>query len=183
MDILLDPNIAYLLLAGGLALAVLAILNPGTGLLEITALFALLLSGWIIFNLVDQINWWALLVIFAGMLLFLVTVYRFGHLLLLAAAITAVVIGSAFLFHGLQWWMPAVNPILTASVGILSGGFFWVADHSRPFVRRDLGIDLQPPCKTFRAGLKLWRKPACRWPADISRRRRGIIQRTCGPIP
>jgi len=127
MDILLDPNIAYLLLAGGLVFAVLAILNPGTGLLEIIALFALLLSGWSIYNMADQINWWALLVIFAGVILFIVAVYRFGHLLLLAMAIVAVVIGSAFLFHGLQWWLPAVNPILTASVGVLSGGFFWIA--------------------------------------------------------
>ncbi|MBN1146347.1 MAG: hypothetical protein JXA78_03755 [Anaerolineales bacterium] len=127
MDILLDPNIAYLLLAGGLVLAFLAILNPGTGFLEIVAVFALLLSGWSIYNLADQINWWAVLVILAGALLFIVAVYRFNRLLLLAAAIAAVVIGSAFMFRGPQWWQPAVNPVLAASVGVLSGGFFWVA--------------------------------------------------------
>ena len=35
MDFLQNPNVAYLLLAGGLVFAVLALAAPGTGVLEI----------------------------------------------------------------------------------------------------------------------------------------------------
>ena len=45
MEFLLDPNVAYLLLAGGLIFAVLAILNPGTGLIEVLALIGLLVGA------------------------------------------------------------------------------------------------------------------------------------------
>ena len=45
MNILLDPNIAYLLLAGGLICAVLSLLSPGTGVLEALALVTLVLAG------------------------------------------------------------------------------------------------------------------------------------------
>jgi membrane-bound serine protease (ClpP class) len=128
MDILLDPNIAYLLLAGGLIFTVLAVFNPGTGLLEISALFALLLSGWSIYNFANQghINWWALLFIFIGFVLFVVAVRRPSYITLRYASIAAVVLGSAFLFRGEAWWIPAVNPFLASIVGVLSGGFFWV---------------------------------------------------------
>ena len=128
MDILLDPNIAYLLLAGGLIFAVLAVFNPGTGLLEIIALFGLLLSGWSIYNFADQgqINWWALLFIFIGFVLFIVAVRRPTYVPLRYASIAAVVLGSAFLFRGESWWIPAVDPFLASIVGVLSGGFFWV---------------------------------------------------------
>lgn len=146
MDIFLDPNIAYLLLAGGLIFTVLAIFNPGTGILEIISLFALLLSGWSVYNLADQgrVNWWALLIIFVGIVLFVIAVRISSHLVLLLGSIAAVVLGSAFLFRSAQWWIPAVNPFLASAVGILSGGFFWVtarkvieAESTRP--THDLG--------------------------------------------
>ena len=128
MDILLNPNVAYLLLAGGLFLAVLAILSPGTAILEIIALVALILAGFEIYNLAneDLINWWALLIILVGMVLFVVAVRRPGHIAILIAAIAAVVLGSVFLIHGEEWYIPAVNPILATAVGVFSGGFFWI---------------------------------------------------------
>ena len=46
MDILLDPNVAYVLLVFGLMLAIMAVFTPGTGVIEITALFALALAGY-----------------------------------------------------------------------------------------------------------------------------------------
>ncbi len=55
MEFLQNPNITYLLLAGGLIFAVLALVSPGTGVLEIGALFILGLAGWGIayYNLPD----------------------------------------------------------------------------------------------------------------------------------
>jgi membrane-bound serine protease (ClpP class) len=129
MDILLDPNVVYLLLVVGLVFAVLAMVSPGTGVIEILALFVLLLAGWSIVNLAgeNQINWWGLGAIVVGVLLFIVAVYRFGHLIMLGISILIMVVGSAYLFRSLIWYTPGVNPILAASVGIVTGGFFWVA--------------------------------------------------------
>lgn len=124
MDFLLDPNIAYLTLAGGLIFAVLAILNPGTGLLELLALFALLAAGWAVYNL--PVNAWALLVILVGVGFFIAAVRRARLNILLLPSILALIIGSAFLFRSDIWWQPAVNPVLAATVSILSGGFFWL---------------------------------------------------------
>jgi membrane-bound serine protease (ClpP class) len=127
MDILLNPNVAYLFLAGGLILAVLSLLAPGTGILEIFALFALLLAGWAVYNL--PINEWALLVLLAGVVVFILAIRKPRAVILLVVAIVMLVLGSAFLFNSDNdvWWKPAVNPLLAATVSILSAGFFWVA--------------------------------------------------------
>ena len=61
MDFLLDPNVAYLVLLVGILLSMLAIVTPGTGLLEVGAFFGLVLAGYAIYNL--NINFWALIVI------------------------------------------------------------------------------------------------------------------------
>ena len=125
MEFLLNPNVAYLLLAVGLIFAVLALLSPGTGLLEIAALFVLVLAGWGVYNL--PTNLWALAILIAGAILFVVAVRKAGQWIYLAASILALVIGSAFLFRGEAWWMPAVNPFLALIISVLSGGFFWLA--------------------------------------------------------
>jgi membrane-bound serine protease (ClpP class) len=126
MDLLLDPNIAYLLLAGGLVFAILALLSPGTGLLEIIALFTLLMAGWGVYNL--PINPWALVVLAVGAGLFVFSIWKAkGRWIYLAVAIVALVLGSVFIFRGEAWWQPAVNPFLAGGVSIASGVFFWVA--------------------------------------------------------
>ena len=121
--ILLDPNVAYLLLVGGVLLAILALLNPGTGILEVSALFALILAGWAVYNL--PINPWALLVLLLGVFPFLLAVRRSRRLIYLALAILTLVIGSAFLFQG-EGWQPAVHPVLALVVSALAGGFVWL---------------------------------------------------------
>lgn len=121
--ILLDPNVAYLLLVGGVLTAVLALLNPGTGILEVAALFALVLAGWAVYRL--PINPWALLVLLLGVFPFLLAVRRSRRLIYLALAILGLVIGSAFLFQG-EDWRPAVHPVLALVVSVLAGGFVWL---------------------------------------------------------
>ena len=123
LDILLNPNVAYLFLVGGSLLALLALLAPGTGVLEVSALFALILAGWAVYNL--PINLWALIVLLLGVLPFILAVRRTGNLIFLVISIVAMVIGSAFLFQG-QGLQPAVNPILAIIVSSLTGGYFWV---------------------------------------------------------
>lgn len=122
-DILLNPNVAYLLLMAGFLMAVLAVLTPGTGLFEISTLFAWLLAGWSIYNL--QINLWALILLVIGVFPFLLAVRKSKQLAYLVVSIATLVIGSAFLFRG-EGWRPAVNPLLALVVSGLTGSFFWI---------------------------------------------------------
>lgn len=143
MEFLLNPNVAYLLLAIGSFLVILAIFAPGTGILEIGALFILLLAGWAIYNL--PLNIWALIVLVAGVIPFLIAVRRSGKRLYLIIALVALVIGSSFLFRGDEWWQPAVNPILVVIVSILMGGYMWIG------VQKVLEAEKRPPSHDLEA--------------------------------
>jgi len=141
-EFLLDPNLAYLVIVGGLLLTVLALLTPGTGVFELGALFALARAGWQLSNL--PINLWALIVAFVGMASFALAIRPSGlRLVFLGVAVFGIVLGSAYLFRG-EGFAPAVNPwlVITASLG--SGGFLWIvgtkalaAHHAQP--THDLG--------------------------------------------
>ena len=50
MDFLLDPNIAYLFLLGGVLMAMLALATPGTGFFEIGAFFCIALAGYAVYQ-------------------------------------------------------------------------------------------------------------------------------------
>ena len=124
MDILLNPNIAYLLLVSGLVMAALALISPGTGLLEIGALFALLLAGWGVYNI--PVHFWALGALLLGAVLFILALRKSSQPVFLVISILALVFGSAFLFRG-TGWQPAVHPALAGVVSALTVVFFWVA--------------------------------------------------------
>lgn len=125
MDILVNPNVAYLLLVVGTVLAIMALFSPGTGVLEVGAFFVLFLAGWEISQI--PINLWALIVLILGVIPFIVAVRKSRNLLFLAIALVAFVIGSAYLFQGTNWWQPGVNPILAIIVSILASGYLWIA--------------------------------------------------------
>jgi membrane-bound serine protease (ClpP class) len=122
-EILLNPNVAYLMLVSGALLAILALLNPGTGLLELAGLFLLVLAGYAVYNL--PVNYWALLLILFGVISFLIALRRSRRQIYLAASIAALVIGSIFLFDR-QGWQPAVNPALALVVSAGVVGFLWL---------------------------------------------------------
>lgn len=143
MEILQDPTITYLLVAVGLIIAVLALAAPGTGILELGALAMIFLAGAAIIVYDLTINLWALFALFVGAVLFVVSIRKPRQFSILAAAIAAIVLGSAYLFQGEEWWIPGVNPYVALVVSILSGGFFWFvakkvieAERARP--RHDL---------------------------------------------
>jgi membrane-bound serine protease (ClpP class) len=125
MDFLQNPTITYLLLAMGLIIAVLALAAPGTGILELVALAFIFTAGAAIFVYDLSINTWALLVLLVGAVLFVISIRRPRQLAVLVASITAIVLGSAYLFSGPEWWIPGVNPYVALVVSVLSGGFFW----------------------------------------------------------
>jgi len=125
MDILLNPNIAYLFLAGGIFFTVTAILSPGTGLLELAAFITLIVAGWEVVIL--PINWWSIIILLIGFALFYFAVFRTNSLKYLAASIIALIIGSAFMFHDMGGWSPSVNPVLAIAISTFLGVYFWVA--------------------------------------------------------
>ncbi len=136
MEILYNPNLAYVFLVVGFILALLAIVTPGTGLIEIGAFFLLALAGFAIYR--DGFNLWALIVLVLAFIPFIYAIRKPGREWALAIAILFVIAGSMYLFPS-TGFLPAVNPILAVLVSLLTAGFLWLvirkviaAHHARP---------------------------------------------------
>ncbi len=125
MEILINPNIAYLLTVVGLIMVIMALFTPGTGIIELGAFFVLLLAFWEISQL--PINLWALGLLILGVIPFILAVRMSRKLIYLAIALVAFVIGSIYLFKGQYWWQPGVNPFLALITSVLASGFIWIA--------------------------------------------------------
>ena len=122
LDFLLGPNIAYVVLVIGFWLTVMAVLTPGTGVFEITALFAYAFAGWRIFNL--PIHWWALALMILASVRILTAAMGERRIRCLSWASVALVIGSMWMFQG-EGWRPGVNPVLAIVMSGLSSAFVW----------------------------------------------------------
>lgn len=136
MDILLNPNIAYVLLVLGSVLLLMAIVTPGTHLLEGGALFMLVLAGYAIYHL--GFNLWALIVLILSLVPFVYAIQKPKRERFLALSLLGVIIGSVYLFPS-SGLLPAVNPLVAVVVSALSAGFLWLvvrksiqAHHARP---------------------------------------------------
>lgn len=123
MDILLNPNVAYLILLGGVLLGLMAIVTPGTGLFEVGAFFCLALAGYAVYNL--SFNLWALVVLVLSILPFFYAIQNPKRELYLGLSIFLLVIGSVFLF-AVDGWKPAVNPFVAFLSSILLAVFLWI---------------------------------------------------------
>jgi membrane-bound serine protease (ClpP class) len=124
MDFLLDPNIAYLFLLGGVLLGMMAIITPGTGFFEVGAFFCLALAGYAVYNL--SFNLWALIVLILSIIPFVYAIQKPKRERFLALSILGLVVGSVFLFAS-DGWEPAVNWILALVSSVLYAGFIWIA--------------------------------------------------------
>ena len=124
MDFLLDPNIAYLFLLGGILLGLMAIITPGTGYFEVGALFCVALAGYAVYNL--SFNLWALIILILSIIPFVYAIQKPNRERYLALSILGLVVGSVFLF-ATDGWQPAVNPMLAVVASILYAGFIWIA--------------------------------------------------------
>ncbi|RME90244.1 MAG: hypothetical protein D6770_02890 [Anaerolineae bacterium] len=136
MDLLLNPNVAYLLLVAGLMLGMMAIVVPGTGLPEIGALFLIALAGYAVYSL--SINLWALVILVLSAIPFVYATRKPGREAFLGLSILGLTIGSVFLFSS-GTWRPAVHPLLAIVTSLLSTGFLWVA------IRKSLQAQHAPP--------------------------------------
>ncbi len=124
MDFLLDPNVAYLFLMAGVLLTLLAIVTPGTGMLEVGAFFCLALAGYAVYNL--SFNLWALIVMAVSIVPFLFSVRQPKRELWLGLSMLGLVVGSVFLFSR-ENGLPAVNLFVALTVSGLIVAFLWVA--------------------------------------------------------
>ena len=124
MDILLDPNVAYLILLGGVVLGFLAIITPGTGLFEIGTLFCVLLTGYAVYHL--SINGWALVVMLLGIVPFVYASQKPKRELYLGLSILLVMIGSVFVFPRSET-QAGVNPFIAIVASGFTATFLWLA--------------------------------------------------------
>lgn len=125
MEILTNPNVSYVLLILGFMIAILALFSPGTGYIEIGALFVLLIAGYGIVN--QPINAWALAILAVSAIPFVIALTRKerSRFIFLAVSVLAFLIGSALLF---PWdgWTPKVNLVLILLLSSLTLGFAWL---------------------------------------------------------
>lgn len=124
MDFLLDPNVAYLILLGGVLLAMLALAAPGTGLFEVGAFFCIALAGYAIYHL--SFNGWALVLLALSIVPFVYAIQKPKRELYLALSILLLVVGSVFMFPRTAG-QAVVNPAVAIVASGLVAGFLWVA--------------------------------------------------------
>jgi membrane-bound serine protease (ClpP class) len=124
MDFLLNPNVAYLFLIGGVLLAMLALAAPGTGLIELGAFFCIILAGYATYNL--SFNWWALLLLVLSVIPFVYALQKPKRELFLGLSILLLIVGSVFMFPRTAAG-DTVNPLVAVLASAFVAGFLWVA--------------------------------------------------------
>jgi membrane-bound serine protease (ClpP class) len=120
----LFPNLLYLALVAGIWLAALAVVSPGTGVLELLAFFALGAAG--LGTLVAPLNSWALLILLLGVIFFVLSLRVLRPEIGLVLAALAFSAGSVYLFRPPQG-IAGVDPVLAVVVSGLTLGYFWYA--------------------------------------------------------
>ncbi len=138
----LTPDVAYVLLVAAIVLTSLAVVTPGTGVLEVAAFIALALTGYALWVL--PFNGWALLILAVGAGLFVQAVRKPRAAGWLAAAALAFIVGSVFLFRAPRGAV-AVHPALAVVTSASVGGYFWIA------VRKALEAMRRPPVQDMDA--------------------------------
>lgn len=138
IDSQLFPSLLYLLLVAGIWLAALAVVNPGTGVLEILGLVAL--GGVGVGTIFVPLNTWALVVLALGGVLFVASLRLPRPEIWLVFSALALSVGSVFLFQPVGGGA-AVHPLVALSVSLLTLGYFWwairsaiIAQQSRPAI-------------------------------------------------
>ncbi|MBI5667714.1 MAG: hypothetical protein HZC41_06870 [Chloroflexi bacterium] len=108
--LMMEPNIVYLILVFGLWIAVTAAYVPGTGVLELLAVGALI--GVIVILQAMPVNWLAMLLLVVGVLSFLLIPFLSQRWARVAElGLVPQVLGGLFLFNGMQvsWLLIAVT--------------------------------------------------------------------------
>jgi len=123
MSFLFDPNVAFLLIVVSFILTVLALFTPGTGLLEVSALFAIALSAYALYNL--TINWWALVIVVVSMVPFFLAIRKPKQWYWLTASVVMFCVGSVFLFKQTAT-QQNLNPFFAIFTDIIALAMLWI---------------------------------------------------------
>ena len=117
------PNLLYILLVAGVWSATLAIITPGTGILELMALFALGGTGLGLFYV--PYNSWALVPLILGIAAFIFALWKkqFENISIVLSAIL-ISLGSVLLFES-DAGRAAVNPFLAIVVTLFTLLLYW----------------------------------------------------------
>lgn len=134
LDSALFPNLLYLALVAGIWLAALAVITPGTGVLELLALAALAAAG--LGTTFLPLNLGALAVLAVGVVCFILALHLAHPQWWLAASAVTLSLGSVFLFRLEEGGM-AVHPVLALGVSLLTLGYFWMAIRSTLLTLRE----------------------------------------------
>jgi membrane-bound serine protease (ClpP class) len=121
MTSIIDPNLAFVLLVGGFVLSVLALLTPGTGIIEIGGIFALIAAGYGVIS--NPSNLWAFLLIIPFFPLVLIYRKRKSNYLLILAIILLNV-GCYTLFRK-EGGGFAVSLVLGICVAVVDAPIIW----------------------------------------------------------
>lgn len=142
MEFLLDPNVAYFVLLMGIMLAFLAVVTPGTGLLEVGALFCFVLAGYEVYK--HSINWWAVVILLLSVIPFVQAIRKPKSIVFLALSILMVIAGSVFLFASEDGSLISVNPILVVvSSGLVAVAFWFILGKAAEAISRRPTHDLE----------------------------------------
>lgn len=123
MNLLLDPNIAYVALVAGLVLAVLAVIAPGTGLLEVGALIFIGMAAYSMIYL--PVNIWALVILFLGVVPLALTIKHPTQKRYMIITLAILVFSTYFTFKDPKG-APAVNLLLAIITSIITVTLLWV---------------------------------------------------------
>ena len=123
MDTSLLANLIFLAITATVWLTVMALVTPGTGVLELLALVAF--AGSTLGILTLPINYWAMPLVLAGTVLFGMSIWRWQRGLWLALSAIAFSLGSMFLFR-IPGRVLAVDPLLGIGTSLLTLAFFWL---------------------------------------------------------
>ncbi len=126
LHILLDPNVAAILLNVGMLAIFVELYNPGAILPAVTGVICLILAAVALFSL--PTNWAAVLLILASILMFVVDVKLTSFVLTLGGIVTFI-LGALFLFRPFTPPEPtapvlAVSPIVIGVLVLATSSFF-----------------------------------------------------------
>ena len=123
MSLILDPNVAYLLLVLTIFFATAAILVPGTGALEVLTLTLGALAGYA--TLHQDLNAGALVALVAALGALIAALFLRRHRgIWLGLSAVGFIGGSLFLFR-VPGHLVAVHPALALVASLLLGLYFW----------------------------------------------------------
>lgn len=124
MEILLDPNVAYLMLIAAMMFSLLAIMTPGTGIPELLAVFSVFMAGYAVYHL--SMNWWALVLLLVSVVPFVYSLRKPGRAAWLIASMAGLTAGSVFFFPAATGLI-SVHPLLALATTIAYSAFLWLA--------------------------------------------------------